>query len=298
LTTPPPSDLAEQRRFFAEEIEACGNLRLRALVDALAAVPRERFLRPGPWLIRGEGDLRGGPRETPDADPRRVYHNVAVAIDPARQLFNGAPGVVAPAIEALELKAGDRVVHIGAGLGYYTALMAHIVGPEGRVVGVEIDAELAAEASRLLSSMAWVEVRRGDGAALSEERVDAILVSAGVTHPQDAWLDALAAGGRLVLPLTATMPQMGPIGKGPMLLLAKRLDGEFDVRPLTLVAIYSAIGLRDESLNAVVGTALRKTPFGMAALLTRLPHEVGPSCWVHGPTFCFTTAPAAGRPAR
>ena len=65
------------RRFYAEEVETACGLRTRALVDALAAVPRERFLGPGPWLV---ADMFGAPRATPDDDPRRVCHNVAIAI--------------------------------------------------------------------------------------------------------------------------------------------------------------------------------------------------------------------------
>lgn len=82
-----------QRRFFAEELQAICNIRTPALVEALASVPRENFLRPGPWFIRSEGDFGSTPRQAPDADPRHVYHDVAITIDPARQLFNGAPGI-------------------------------------------------------------------------------------------------------------------------------------------------------------------------------------------------------------
>jgi len=68
-----------------------------------------------------------------------VYHNVAVAIDPARQLFNGQPGTLAVWIDTLDLAAGMRVLHVGAGLGYYSAVMAECVGPTGRVVAYEVD---------------------------------------------------------------------------------------------------------------------------------------------------------------
>jgi protein-L-isoaspartate(D-aspartate) O-methyltransferase len=281
-------DLAARRRFFAEEIAACCNLRTAALVDALAAVPRERFLRAGPWTFRGEGDFLGGPRQTPDADPKHLYHNVAVGIDPGHQLFNGAPSAVAPAIDALALKPGHRVLHIGCGLGYYSAIMAHIVGSSGRVVALEVDELLAADAQRNLSPLSWVEVQHGNGTE-PLEAFDAILVNAGVTHPRDAWLDALVTGGRLVLPLTATMPQMGPIGKGPMLLIAKGADGSFDVRLVGVVAIYSAVGLRDDALNEALGKALMRGPFAPVKRLRRDPHEVTTSCWLHGPTFCLTT---------
>jgi protein-L-isoaspartate(D-aspartate) O-methyltransferase len=115
-------DLALRRRFFAEEIEAVARLRSPTLVDALAAVPRERFLPPGPWTVLADVDITGmGPaktRQTADADPARVYHNIGVAIDPERQLFNGQPATLAPWIDAVELAPGGRVLHIGAGLGY------------------------------------------------------------------------------------------------------------------------------------------------------------------------------------
>src|SRR5580693_1491056 len=110
-------DLDLRRRFFAEEIEAVCKLRSAALVDAFAAVARERFLRRGPWTVLADSDVLAGPgmqmRLTPDADPARVYHNIVVAIDPARQLFNGQPGTIAAWLDALDLTAGARVLHVG-----------------------------------------------------------------------------------------------------------------------------------------------------------------------------------------
>ena len=66
------TDLDAQRRRFAEEIRTSANLRTAALVDALAAVPREQFLRPGPWTIRGEGDV-GRPA-------RLAFHRLGVRL--------------------------------------------------------------------------------------------------------------------------------------------------------------------------------------------------------------------------
>ena len=66
-------DLAQYRRFFAEEIQVIAGLKTPALVDALATIPRERFLSPGPWMFRSEADFgAAAPRQTPDADPARV----------------------------------------------------------------------------------------------------------------------------------------------------------------------------------------------------------------------------------
>jgi len=281
-------DIATRRRFLAEEIQVCCNLRTTALVEALATVSREQFLRPGPWLIQGEGDIFTGPRETPDADPKHVCHNVSVAIDPARRLFNGSPNVVALGIDALALQPGGRVLHIGCGLGYYTALLARTVGPDGHVCAVEVDETLAREAARNLSAEPNVEVRHGNGTEPLDGQLDAVLVNAGLTLPPNAWLDAIVTGGRIVMPVTATMPQMGTIGKGLMVAATKVSDGSFDARMLSMVAICSAVGLRDEGLNEALGKALMRGPFVPLKRLRRDPHEQGPSCWLHGTTMCLS----------
>jgi protein-L-isoaspartate(D-aspartate) O-methyltransferase len=218
-----------------------------------------------------------------------VYHNVAVAIDAGRLLFNGAPGLLAMAIDTLALERGSRVLHIGTGTGYYTALLAHSVGPDGRVVGIEVDDELARAAAGNLASMPWVDVRNGDGTGGLDEPFDAILVNAGVTHPQAGWLDALVPGGRLLVPLTATMQAMGPIGKGPLLLATRGDDSDrWRARLVTFVAIYSALGLRDSAANQQLGAALKKSPFPPVKSLRRDPHAIVESCWLHTPDICIS----------
>ncbi len=282
-------ELTRRRRFFAEEVQAVCSIRTTALVDALAAVPREQFLRPGPWLIRGEGDFGGPPRQTPDADPRHVYHNVSIAIDAARQLFNGAPGIVALCIDALGLESGNHVLHVGCGLGYYSAVMAHCVGARGRVVAVEVDRELAAEARANLAASGSGEVRAGNGTEISGESYDAILVSAGMTHPHEAWLGALKPGGRLVLPLTFTTESMGPIGKGVIALLSRSDHGDtYDARVVTMTAIYSGVEIRDAALNDRIRDAFMRGAWPTFRRLRRDRHEPSASCWLHGDTFCFT----------
>ena len=289
-------DLELRRRFFAEEIEAVGKLRSPALVDAFAAVPRERFLPPGPWSVLADADVGMGmgparTRLTPDADPARIYHNIAVGIDPSRQLFNGQPSALGAWIDALELAPGSRVLHLGCGLGYYTAIIAHCVTSSGRVVALEADSALAGAARANLATTPWVEVRATADAAFDDQAFDAILINAGVTHPQPAWLDALAVGGRMMVPLTSTMGPMGPIGKGLVFLVTREDETSFAARVSGVVAIYSAVGLRDDQLNGRLGAAMMAGPQKWAAIsrLRRDPHDAAASCWLHDAAFCLSS---------
>ena len=280
------SELAALRRFYGEEIEAVSNLSSQRLIEALASVPRERFVGDGPWVVFGES---AGPsaRTTSDSDPRRVYHNYAIALDPGRQLFNGVPALIASAIDRLQLQPGQRVLHVGTGTGYYTALIAHIVGPEGRVLGIEVDGDLATRARHNLADQTWVSVEAGNARGPFDERFDAILVNAGVTHPEPAWLDAIETDGRIIMPLTATMPAMGTIGKGLLILLTRQTDGAIAAQVLTFVAIYSALGLRDDELNRRIGGALQRNPFPRFTRLRRDAHDEGASCWLHDAEWCL-----------
>jgi protein-L-isoaspartate(D-aspartate) O-methyltransferase len=281
-----------RRRFFAEEIEAVCKLQSPRLVDAFAAVPRERFLPPGPWTVLAEspiGTSLPATRFTVDADPARVCHNIAVAIDPSRQLFNGQPGTVGLWIDALDLAPGKRVLHVGSGLGYFTALMAHCVGATGKVVAYEVDGALAAAARRNLAATPQVEVHHGDASQPDAGPFDAILVNAGVTHPLPQWLDALAPGGRMILPLTTSMGST--LGKGLVFLIANDGGPALAARTVGVVAIYSAVGLRDETMNDAMGKAMMAGPVTWQSVkhLRRDTHQPDGSCWFHASGFCLST---------
>ena len=100
-------------------------------------------------------------------DATQLYHpDIVVAIDASRGLNNGQPSGLAAWLQALELRRGDRVLHIGCGLGYYTAIIAAVVAPHGEVIGVELDAGLASRAGANLMSVKRVSVVAGDGCEL------------------------------------------------------------------------------------------------------------------------------------
>ena len=283
-------DVRMLRRFYAEEIAAVAHVESRALVDAFARVERERFLGPGPWLI-GRNSGRSGLddyRRTPDADPAHVYHNVLVAIDPARKLNNGQPSALAIWMAALEVRPGDRVVHVGCGVGYYTAILADLTGPSGHVTGIEIDGGLAERARANLADQPWVEALNGD--ASSVPAADAIFINAGCTHPRSEWLDALSDGGRMIVPLTVTLPDR-PAGSGAgVMMKICRAGATWPAEPLSAVDIFDCVGARDGEENEPLLQLLRR---GRAAVdsirvLRRTPHEPGPTCLVHTSNYCLS----------
>jgi protein-L-isoaspartate(D-aspartate) O-methyltransferase len=237
------TSLADARRAFAESLRTSKNLRSDALVRAVATVPREAFLGPGPWFLRSMEQPAGA--WTEDADPRHLIQDASVAVDVARQLYNGTPGGVVQWFDALAIAPGERVLHIGCGTGYYSAVLAELTGPEGAVFAEEIDESLAARARTNLAPWPWVTVRTGGGRRDLPAGLDAIVVHAGAPQIFDEWRDALRDGGRMIVSLTTTFPGMPPtLGKGMTHLVTRRGD-ELASQPLSIVMIYNLQPVED-----------------------------------------------------
>ena len=297
------SDLDDIRRRYAEEIRDVLKLRFgivlsEALVDALAKIPRESFLGPGPWLIRETKNniwqrftcwlhRSDGTGDWTTVDPKDLYHHDAiVAIDASRGLNNGQPSGLASWIHFLELHKGARVLHVGCGVGYYTAIMAEVVGPTGHVIGIEIDPELASRARQNLAYFDHVEVAHGDGGEYVNGLTDAVLVNAGATHPRSTWLDHLRPGGRLIIPLTTES------GRGGVLRVKRELRG-YAARFIFTTQIFLCVGSRDAELSKRLHDAFKRGAWRLVQSLRREPHEPSKTCWLHGDGFCLSTLPVA-----
>jgi protein-L-isoaspartate(D-aspartate) O-methyltransferase len=115
------------------------------------------------------------------------------------------PWIVATMLEQLAAEPGHRVKEVGAGTGYNAALIAAIVGPTGRVVTIDIDADLVDSARKHLAAAGvdHVEVILGDGAFghRAGGPYDRIIATVGAYEIPTPWFDQLATGGRLVVPL-------------------------------------------------------------------------------------------------
>lgn len=283
-------ELELARRFYAEELQAACGLDPGPLVNAFASVPRERFLGPGPWrlcVMDGTG-VGFKYHTTPDDNPRHVYHNVPIAIDESRVLNNGQPGTLAAWIQNLNPVAGETIVHIGCGTGYYSAILAEVAGASGLVTAVEVDPELAARARDNLSGYPGTTAIQGDGSVL-DVSADAILVNAGATHALPAWLEALKDGGRMLLPLTFDMGT-GAAGKGSVLRIVR--DGyRFKAGFAGMVAIYPCTSARDPQMNQTLQRAFMQWQLGQVQSIRTEAHEPGPTCWAHREGFCVSKDP-------
>ncbi len=145
----------------------------------------------------------------PDAPLEQVYGDNAVTtkVGAAGQALSSStqPSIMAGMLEQLQLKAGQRVLEIGAGTGYNAALMAEIVGPQGAVVTLDVDEDIVAGARAHLAASGHtaVQVVRRDGALGYAEAgpYDGIILTVGAPDIAPAWREQLTEGGRIVLPL-------------------------------------------------------------------------------------------------
>jgi protein-L-isoaspartate(D-aspartate) O-methyltransferase len=256
------------------------------LEAAFATVRREQFLGPAPWFIipARDEECERAPIFTAD-DPRALCEDVLVSIDRSRGLNNGQPSALAHWIDALELKRGDRVFHAGCGVGYYTAILAELVGAEGRVVAAEIDGRLAERAKKNLADLPQVSVEAVDAVLADTGMCDAMLINAGLTHPRLEWLERLKEGGRMLAPITAGRGEEG--GNGIMVKIT-RFGTSYRARIVSFVSIYPCDSARDPLLEPIVAKALRARSLLRLHSVRVDRHAPIDTCLVHGSTVCLS----------
>jgi protein-L-isoaspartate(D-aspartate) O-methyltransferase len=273
------SSIEAARHYYAQLVSGQGGVQDPRVTDAFAATPRERFVGDGPWTVF---NFAGGYIDTPSGDPAWLYQDVLVALSRGQGINNGMPSLHARCLNALALQAGETVVHIGTGTGYYTSILASLVGPAGSVMGYELESVLLAKAKANLAELANVSVHGVSGTSGSLPSCDAIYVNAGATHPVGAWLDALRKGGRLLFPLTPDQ------GLGGMLLVSCG-DGErWPARFVCAAGFFPCHGARDPQMAAVLADTFRRQSLWTVRTLHRgtTPDE---SCWVAGDGWWLST---------
>jgi protein-L-isoaspartate(D-aspartate) O-methyltransferase len=284
------SGLAALRRAYAARMLRLAGVADAAVEHAFAAVPREDFLGPGPWTLL---DQTVGAIELAGDDPRPLYEDVLVVLDQARGLNNGSPSLHALMLHHLGVRAGDRVLHVGAGTGYYTAMLAELAGPQGRVTAIEYDPLLAEAAHANLRPWPCVTAVRGDGAEWPQETVDRIYVNFAVADPALRWTDHLSDGGTLVFPLgippgSARGEERRHSGRGAVLACTRSGTG-IAVRHLTPCAFVCAEGslAGTPALRESLDRAFLRGGIEFVRSYRRPPPSSPQRCWFWSPDWAL-----------
>jgi protein-L-isoaspartate(D-aspartate) O-methyltransferase len=177
------------RNRMVDGLLSAGVLPRGPVADALRAVPRHLFL--------------------PGVEPAAAYEDEAIptrwAADGRPTSSSSQPAIVAAMLEQLGVRPGDRVLEIGSGTGWNAALLARLAGPDGAVTTLDIDPEVAEQATRNLAAAGAESVRVvcADGAegCPAAAPYDRIILTAAARDLAPAWWAQLARDGRLVLPL-------------------------------------------------------------------------------------------------
>lgn len=266
------------REFFAKLVTANVGLPPGSELEAaFASTPREQFVGPPPWRMF----TRSGYVESPD-DPALLYQDVVVSLGGEGPFNNGQPTLHAACIAAFNVRKGDHVVHVGAGTGYYTTILAKLVGETGTVDAYEVVPEFARRAAENLAEFSYVTVHARSGAEGPLPACDVLYVNAGATEPMNVWLDALRPGGRLLFPMTPSD------GSGAMLLVTKNEDGGVAARFLMQVQFVPCIGARDETTASRLAEAFRDGRWSKVRSLHRA-EPLDESCWVAGSDWWLST---------
>lgn len=185
---------SDTRRRMVEETIASRGVKDRAVLEAMRTVPRHRFV----------------PADVADL----AYTDQPLPIGYDQTISQ--PYIVAFMAEALELKAGDRVLEVGSGSGYHAAVIAELAR---EVYTIEIVPQLAARATTTLADLGYtnVHVRHGDGYEGWPDQApfDAILVTAAPDHVPPALVEQLAVGGRMIIPVGRGIQELRLIRKTP-----------------------------------------------------------------------------------
>jgi len=183
------ADPSALRAALVQRLLRTGAIRSPAVAAAFRAVPRERFL--------------------PGLAPAETYRDDAVVTRRDEgglpSSSSSQPSIMAIMIEQAALASGQRVLEIGAGTGYNAAVMREVVGPQGRVVTVDIQPDVAEEAEAHLRAAGYadvvVAVADGGFGYPGEAPYDCIMLTASVSDVSPYWREQLRERGVLVLPL-------------------------------------------------------------------------------------------------
>ena len=275
-------EIKQARRWFAEELRFVARVEDPRVVKAFASVPRELFVGPGPLRMLSHWNLQDY-WTPPDAGLAAVYHDVLIAYDEQRRLNNGQPSLWAFVFDKLGVVPRERVVHLGCGMGYYSAILAELVGRSGKVSAIEIDEKLAERArERRLSLGLRSPSSTPTGPTFRCAKAMSSSPAPGRPTLLPAWLRCLSPKGRLVFPMTTN-------AGGGMLLVKRRTADQFDARFLCPVWFYEFAGARDAEVSDRLAQAFAQDRGAGVKSLRTDQHGEEATCWLHGDGWCLSS---------
>jgi protein-L-isoaspartate(D-aspartate) O-methyltransferase len=174
------TDYTPEREAMVERQLKRRGITEKHIIDAFLAVPREEFIGPDYAHL--------------------AYGDHPLPIEAGQTISQ--PYIVALMIQAAGIEPGDKVLEVGAGSGYAAAVISRIAG---KVIGMERQHDLVEVGRQRLERLGYgnVEIVEGDGTRGCPEHApfDAILAAASGSHVPQPWIDQLADGGRIVMPV-------------------------------------------------------------------------------------------------
>ncbi len=200
-------------------------------------------------------------------------------------------------------------MHVGAGTGYYSAILARLVGPEGHVTAIEFNDELAERLQRNVLSEPNITPIHGDAIKSSLAPADVIYANASFARIPDTWSDALRDGGRIIVPMSYPVPLAFPLlspapsaSKPPptpqdfakmaralasnCAFRVERRGEDFCVKWICPASFIPAEGMDAESVAALAQALEKGTARNVTRLYRRddIPEE---QCWLRGKGWCL-----------
>lgn len=274
------SSIQEHRSFYANLVVKTAGASDERLIAAFASVERERYVGGGPWSVL----VNSSYIPTEISDPRILYQDIVIGLATERNINNGQPTLHARCLVACAPSVGNTIVHIGAGTGYYTAILDALVGSAGHVFAYEIEPDIANKARENLRHLSNVEVIAASASEGALPNADIIYVNAGATRPLATWLDALKVGGRLIFPLTPNQ------GWGVMLLVTRLTPEHYAARPLVPVQFIPCIGARDNAESEILAKTIQSRAIFAANSLHRGATPDSTACCVGKDWWLSTSA--------
>jgi len=193
-------------RNFVDMLKATGNVKSKVIERALQATPRHRFVDRMHPLGKRKRFIEVDPKHPTPRQLERIYSDEALLSRMNPPSSTSQPSLVVQMLEVLRVRPGHRVFEVGAGTGWNAALLGHLVGPEGQVVTMDIQAEVTRSARHHLRRQGVENVRvvTGDAARGYAQGAPYDRLITTVTCPAvfPAWWEQLAPGGVMVLTLS------------------------------------------------------------------------------------------------